>query len=348
MTSPYGLRGRAAIVTGASRGIGLAVAEELAGAGARVCVTARDADAVGRTAERLGGVALAGSVADPAHLRAVTELALREFGRIDLVVNNAATNQPYGPLMDVDPDRWRTAFTVNVEAALRLAQYAWHGWMGEHGGAIVNVCTEGADHVGPRVGAYGTSKAALLHLTRQLAGELAPRVRVNSVSPAWSAPRWPASSGRVPRTNSAPGSRWAGSADPWTWREPWCGWPPTPPSGSPAPICWSTEGPASGPRTAPAPPCTTGCAPAHPTPDDDHARTAVTGAASRDADAGAGAHHGAPGGASPARGRPAPVRTATGTVAASGPPWPTRRALTPDTGAPPEALPSRVGGRASG
>ncbi|MEU8946723.1 SDR family oxidoreductase [Streptomyces sp. NPDC048489] len=183
MTSPYGLRGRAAIVTGASRGIGLAVAEELAGAGARVCVTARDADAVGRTADRLGGVALAGSVADPVHLRAVTELALREFGRIDLVVNNAATNQPYGPLMDVDPDRWRSAFTVNVEAALRLAQYAWHGWMGEHGGAIVNVCTEGADHVGPRVGAYGTSKAALLHLTRQLAGELAPRVRVNSVSP---------------------------------------------------------------------------------------------------------------------------------------------------------------------
>ncbi|MER5405414.1 SDR family oxidoreductase [Streptomyces sp. NPDC002769] len=183
MTSPYGLRGRAAIVTGASRGIGLAVAEELSRAGARVCVTGRDADAVGRAAERLGGVALAGSVADPAHLRAVTGLALREFGRLDLVVNNAATNQPYGPLMDVDPDRWRTAFTVNVEAALRLAQYAWHGWMGEHGGAIVNVCTEGADHVGPHVGAYGTSKAALLHLTRQLAGELAPRVRVNSVSP---------------------------------------------------------------------------------------------------------------------------------------------------------------------
>ncbi|WP_371600515.1 SDR family oxidoreductase [Streptomyces sp. NBC_00564] len=183
MMSPYGLEGRAAIVTGASRGIGLAVAEALAGAGARVCVTARDPDAVGLAAERLGGIGLAGSVADPAHLRELTELTLREFGRIDVVVNNAATNEPYGPLMDADPDRWRQAFEVNVGAPLRLVQCAWRAWMCEHGGTVVNVCTEGAGHVGPNVGAYGTSKAALLHLTQQLAGELAPKVRVNSVSP---------------------------------------------------------------------------------------------------------------------------------------------------------------------
>ncbi|GAA5029676.1 SDR family oxidoreductase [Streptomyces siamensis] len=182
-TSPHGFEGRVAIVTGASRGIGLAVAEALAGAGARVCVTARDADAVHRAAQRVGGIGLAGSVADPGHLRELTDRTLAEFGRIDVVVNNAATNQPYGPLMDADPDRWRAAFTVNVEAPLRLVQHAWRAWMGEHGGAVVNVCTEGAGHVGPRVGAYGTSKAALLHLTRQLAGELAPKVRVNSVSP---------------------------------------------------------------------------------------------------------------------------------------------------------------------
>ncbi|MEV0224112.1 SDR family oxidoreductase [Streptomyces sp. NPDC050704] len=183
MTSPYGLNGKAAIVTGASRGIGLAVAEALRAAGARVCVTARDLDGVHRAAEDLGGVGLAGSVADPAHLRELTGLALREFGRIDVVVNNAATNEPYGPLMDADPDRWREAFTVNVEAPLRLVQCAWRAWMGEHGGSVVNICTEGAGHVGPQVGAYGTSKAALLHLTQQLAGELAPGVRVNSVSP---------------------------------------------------------------------------------------------------------------------------------------------------------------------
>ncbi|WP_128380685.1 SDR family oxidoreductase [Streptomyces cavernae] len=183
MTPAYGLRGRAAIVTGASRGIGLAVARALTRAGARVCVTARDADAVRRAAEELGGVGLAGTVADPTHLKNLTDLTMRSFGRVDIVVNNAATNQPYGPLMEADPDAWRAAFTVNVEAPLRLVQYAWRAWMGEHGGSVVNVCTEGAAHVGPNVGAYGTTKAALLHLTRQLAGELAPTVRVNSVSP---------------------------------------------------------------------------------------------------------------------------------------------------------------------
>jgi 3-oxoacyl-[acyl-carrier protein] reductase len=183
MTPPHGLEGRTAVVTGATRGIGLAVARQLAAAGARVCVTARDADEVRRTAAELGGIGLAGSVADPAHLQQVTELVMREFGRVDVVVNNAATNQPYGPLMDADPDDWRTAFTVNVEAPLRLVREAWRAWMREHGGSVVNICTEGAGHVGPHVGAYGTTKAALLHLTRQLAGELAPSVRVNSVSP---------------------------------------------------------------------------------------------------------------------------------------------------------------------
>jgi NAD(P)-dependent dehydrogenase (short-subunit alcohol dehydrogenase family) len=194
MTSSYGLKehglgpgqglaGRAALVTGATRGIGRAVAGRLAAAGALVCVTARDAEEVRVTARELGGVGLAGSVGDPGHLRDVTALALREFGRLDVVVNNAATNQPYGPLTEVDPEVWREAFAVNVEAPLRLVQCAWRGWMREHGGSVVNICTEGAEHVGPHVGAYGTSKAALLHLTRQLAGELAPRVRVNSVSP---------------------------------------------------------------------------------------------------------------------------------------------------------------------
>lgn len=179
----YGLKGRAAVVTGATRGIGRAVAGELAAAGALVCVTARDPDEVRSTADELGGIGVSGSVADPDHLREVTDLTLRAFGRIDVVVNNAATNQPYGPLMEADPDAWRNAFAVNVEAPLRLAQWAWRAWMREHGGSVVNVCTEGAGHVGPNVGAYGTSKAALLHLTQQLAGELAPKVRVNSVSP---------------------------------------------------------------------------------------------------------------------------------------------------------------------
>ncbi|MFF3492244.1 SDR family oxidoreductase [Streptomyces sp. NPDC002795] len=185
---PRVLDGRAAVVTGASRGIGRAIAEELADCGAQLCVTARDPAGVREAVAALrargaDAVGVPGSVADPAHLWEVTERAMAEFGRVDIVVNNAATNQPYGPLMDADPDAWRTAFTVNVEAPLRLVQCAWRAWMSEHGGAVVNVCTEGAGHVGPNVGAYGTSKAALLHLTAQLAGEMGPLVRVNSVSP---------------------------------------------------------------------------------------------------------------------------------------------------------------------
>ncbi|MFF2502845.1 SDR family oxidoreductase [Streptomyces sp. NPDC058067] len=188
MDTQCSLAGRVAVVTGASRGIGQAVAVALAEAGARVCVTARDPEGVREGVDALRALGaeatgLAGSVADPAHLREVTERAMDAFGRLDVVVNNAATNQPYGPLMEADPDDWREAFTVNVEAALRLVQYAWRAWMSEHGGAVVNVCTEGAAHVGRNLGAYCTSKAALLHLTQQLAGELGPLVRVNSVSP---------------------------------------------------------------------------------------------------------------------------------------------------------------------
>ncbi|MFC8132104.1 SDR family oxidoreductase [Streptomyces sp. NPDC057302] len=188
MTSAQAREGAVALVTGASRGIGLAVARGLAESGHRLVITARDPDALKAAVAELradGAQALgcAGGVADSAHADACVALAVRAFGRLDVLVNNAATNAPYGALMDVDLTRWRAAFTVNVEAALRLTQLAWRAWMGEHGGAVVNICTEGASHVGPNVGAYGTSKAALLHLTAQLAGELAPLVRVNSVSP---------------------------------------------------------------------------------------------------------------------------------------------------------------------
>ncbi|MGW6060563.1 SDR family oxidoreductase [Streptomyces sp. NPDC055189] len=188
MTSAQAREGAVALVTGASRGIGLAVARALAASGHRLVVTAREPDALKAAvaalrAEGAQAVGCAGGVADSGRVEACVALAMREFGRLDVLVNNAATNAPYGPLMDVDLTRWRNAFTVNVEAALHLTQLAWRAWMGERGGAVVNICTEGASHVGPNVGAYGTSKAALLHLTAQLAGELAPSVRVNSVSP---------------------------------------------------------------------------------------------------------------------------------------------------------------------
>ena len=176
---------RSALVTGASRGIGLAVAAALIADGTSVCVTARNPGELAEAVRRLGPNALAcqGDVADPAHLDEAVSRTVEAFGRLDILVSNAATNAPLGPLIDADPLVWRTAFTVNVEAPLRLTQAAWRAWMRDHGGAVVTICTEGTHGVGPGVGAYGASKTALLRLTRQLAAELAPGVRVNAVSP---------------------------------------------------------------------------------------------------------------------------------------------------------------------
>lgn len=189
MTSPD-FTGKAVLITGASRGIGLAAAEAFVRAGARVCLTARKADELAAAREQLSAVAsgdqvtvFAGSAGDPDSVEAAVTHAVSCFGRVDVLVNNAATNPAFGPLMDVSLGAWRKTFQVNLEGPLLFAQACWRAWMREHGGAIVNVSTEGTYGVAPMIGAYETSKAALAHLTRQLAGELSPGVRVNSVSP---------------------------------------------------------------------------------------------------------------------------------------------------------------------
>ncbi|MCF2531840.1 SDR family oxidoreductase [Yinghuangia soli] len=188
-TSPS-FRGQAVLVTGASRGIGLATAEAFLRAGADVCLTARKQheldEALAGLAE-LGApgraVAFAGSAGEPEQVEAAVACAVAEFGRVDVLVNNAATNPAFGPLMDVSIGAWRKTFQVNLEGPLLFAQAVWRAWMREHGGVIVNISTEGTYGVAPMIGAYETSKAALAHFTRQLAGELAPGVRVNSISP---------------------------------------------------------------------------------------------------------------------------------------------------------------------
>src|SRR6202041_6049 len=106
------------------------------------------------------------------------------FGRLDYVVNNAAVNPHFGLLVDADLSAVRKIFDVNVIAALAWTQLAWRGWQRDHGGAILNVASVGGVVPGPMIGAYNASKAALIHLTRQLAQELAPAVRVNGIAPA--------------------------------------------------------------------------------------------------------------------------------------------------------------------
>jgi NAD(P)-dependent dehydrogenase (short-subunit alcohol dehydrogenase family) len=182
------LDGRAALVTGATRGIGRAVAEVLVGAGAAVCVTARKPPEIEATVEALeaaGGRATghAGSVADPEAVEAGVAHCLAELGSLDILVNNAGTNPQFGPLVTADWGAVTKTWQVNQEAPLRYVQAAWTGWMREHGGVVLNMASLGGLHTAPGIGAYTVSKAALIHLTRQLALELAPGVRVNALAP---------------------------------------------------------------------------------------------------------------------------------------------------------------------
>lgn len=181
------LEGRAGIVTGASRGIGAAIARAMLDAGAEgVVLTGRREETVGAVAEELGprAVAVTGNVRDASHAEEAVATAVERFGSCALLVNNAGTNPSAGTLMDVDLAAVDATWDVNQRAPLVWARAAWHGWMAEHGGAIVSIGSVGGLAPGPLIGAYNVSKAALHHLTRQLALELAPGVRVNAIAAA--------------------------------------------------------------------------------------------------------------------------------------------------------------------
>ena len=180
--------GRVALITGASRGIGRAIAERLVAEGARVVLTARKPEGLAAAVDGLGGPATACGVAgradDPEHVQEAVSTAVERYGQLDVLVNNAGINPAYGPLDTADPGAVRKIFEVNVLGALAWARAGHAAWLREHGGAIVNVASVAGLRPSPGLGAYGASKAALAHLTRQLAFELAPAVRVNAVLPA--------------------------------------------------------------------------------------------------------------------------------------------------------------------
>ncbi|MFB7877749.1 SDR family oxidoreductase [Nocardia sp. NPDC056064] len=179
------LTGRAAIVTGASRGIGLATAQALAAAGADVVLTSRTQESADAAAAQLGGTALgvgAHAVDEDAARRCV-DLTMERFGRIDILVNNAGTNPAFGPVIDQDHARFAKIFDVNLWAPVLWTSLVTKAWMGEHGGAVVNTSSIGGFTMEPDIGLYNASKAALIHLTKQLALELSPKIRVNAVAP---------------------------------------------------------------------------------------------------------------------------------------------------------------------
>jgi len=182
--------GKTAIVTGATRGIGFGIANELVSRGASVCITARKPDELDAAIAELDpagtgrAISARGSADDADHQRATVEATMAAFGRVDFMVNNAAVNPQFGPLVDADLGAVRKIFEVNVVATLAWTQLTWHAWQRDHGGAILNVASVGGVVAGAPIGAYNASKAALIHLTRQLAGELGPTVRVNGIAPA--------------------------------------------------------------------------------------------------------------------------------------------------------------------
>ncbi|MFD6396110.1 SDR family oxidoreductase [Nocardia sp. NPDC060249] len=184
------LLGRTALVTGASRGIGLATAAELMRRGANVLITARKAEPLEAAATELralghqGQVSFVAGNAGDADARAeAVARAVTEYGSLDILVNNTGINPVYGPLMDADLGGVSKIFDVNVVASLGYVQQAYRAWMAEHGGAVVNVASVAGIRSSGVISAYGASKAALIRLTEELAWQLGPKIRVNAVAP---------------------------------------------------------------------------------------------------------------------------------------------------------------------
>ncbi|TLQ01086.1 SDR family oxidoreductase [Nesterenkonia salmonea] len=176
--------GKVALITGASRGIGLATARRLVAEGGAVVLTGRGQTALDEAVADLGAErasAVAGKADDPDHRAAAILHAFERFGRLDHLVNNAGINPAYGPAFDVDPDVVRKIFEVNVLAAFEWTRDAVAAGLER---SVVNIASFAGTTASPNIAFYGVSKAALINLTQQLSHELAPAVRVNAVAPA--------------------------------------------------------------------------------------------------------------------------------------------------------------------
>jgi len=185
-----GLDGRTALVTGASRGIGKATATALAAEGCNVVLTSRRQEALDAVAAELreaypkvGFLAHAAHVGEPDQARTCVAAAMETFGAVDVLVNNAGTNPYYGPMVELDVPRAEKTVQVNQLSIVLWTQAVWHASMAARGGSIVDIASVGGLVTELGIGYYNATKAAVIHLTRQFAAELAPAVRVNAIAP---------------------------------------------------------------------------------------------------------------------------------------------------------------------
>lgn len=186
------LRDRVAVVTGGSRGIGGAIAEILAKCGAQVVVVARKEDQLKEFVNELncslGEVRVswvAANVSDELALGGIVDFCTERFGYVDILVNGAAANPHFGPMHSIDSKAMKKILEVNLESAQAWISHFWTSFWRDsvRGASCINIASIGGIATEQGIGFYNVSKAALLHLTRQFASELGPRVRVNSISP---------------------------------------------------------------------------------------------------------------------------------------------------------------------
>jgi NAD(P)-dependent dehydrogenase (short-subunit alcohol dehydrogenase family) len=185
MTVSVDLTGKVALVTGASKGIGAAIARVLATSGASVMLSSRKIEVLEQTANAIDGdtAVFAANAGQPEEARACVAATIARFGTVDILINNAATNPYYGRAIDIDLARFDKTVQVNLRGPLVWMQEVWKQAMSTTGGVIVNISSIGAlKHSGP-IGIYDTTKAALNHLTKHMASELGPNVRVNGIAP---------------------------------------------------------------------------------------------------------------------------------------------------------------------
>lgn len=160
------LTGQVALITGASRGIGKATAKAFADAGARVILSSRSKDALVAAASEIEGetAIFAANAGSPAQATACVDFAMDAFGRVDILVNNAATNPYFGPAIEIDLPRLDKTMEVNLRGPLLWSQECWKAWMGMNGGTIINISSIGGMSIEPGLGMYNVTKAALIHL----------------------------------------------------------------------------------------------------------------------------------------------------------------------------------------